>query len=125
VDALARLVHGIGADADTPELDRARAAVKERTADWVSDQGDEAHWILVDDEVREAYKTFQESKGPLNQIRIRTTGGDLVDLGDESKIVAAIEPFRAFRLYHADGDQNALKFIEQAIEKELRDAAKA
>jgi hypothetical protein len=44
----------------------------------------------VDENVREAYKTFQESKGPLNQIRIRTEGDDLVDLGEVSKIVKAI-----------------------------------
>jgi uncharacterized protein len=125
VDMLARLVHGIGAGAKVPELERARASIKEGTADWLSEQSNAGHRILVDDELREAYKTFQESKGPLNQIRIRTAGGDLVDLGEVSKIVAAIEPFRSFRLYHADGDEDAIKYVEQAIQKELNDAAKA
>ena len=106
VDVLARLGHGLGTDErGMPQFDRARASIKEQTADWLSEQADANGRVLVDEDVREAYKTFRESKGPLNQIRIRTAGADLVDLGEVSKIVKAIEPFRFFRLYHADGDR--------------------
>jgi HD superfamily phosphohydrolase len=126
VDVLARLDHGLGADdRERPKMDRARASIKEQTANWLSEQVDASHRIMVDEGVREAYKTFQESKGPLNQIRIRTAVGDLVDLGEVSKIVKAIEPFRFFRLYHADGDREALEFIEQTIKGQVNNAAKA
>jgi HD superfamily phosphohydrolase len=126
VDVLARLGHGLGpGESEVPRLDRARAAIKEKTADWLAEQAGTVHRILVDEDVREAYKTFQESKGPLNQMRIRTAGDSLVDLGEVSKIVKAIEPFRFFRLYHADGDQKALDFIEQTIDGEIKNGAKA
>jgi uncharacterized protein len=70
--------------------------------------------------VREPYKRFQESKGPLNQIRIRTENGSLVDLGERSKVVAAIEPFRLFRLYFSDSDSEAQSFIESLIAGEAK-----
>ena len=99
VDVLARLSQGLGAyEREMPNLDRARASIKEKTRHWLSKRGNARHRILIDEGIREAYKTFQESKGPLNQIRIKTVGGDLVDLGEMSKIVKAIEPFRFFRL---------------------------
>jgi hypothetical protein len=63
----------------------------------------------------------KESKGPLNQIRIKTASGDLVDLGEKSKIVAAIETFRLFRLYFADDDGKARTFIERLIDGEAED----
>jgi HD superfamily phosphohydrolase len=126
VDVLARLGGGFGADpSGIARLDRARVSIKEQTADWLSEQTDASHRILVDEDVREAYKTFQESKGPLNQIRIRTASGDLVDLGEVSKIVKAIEPFQFFRLYCAERDQEALDFVEQTIRREMKNAAKA
>ncbi len=126
IDVLARLGHRFGAGENGPSrLDRARASIKEKTADWLAEQEGASHRILLDEDVREAYKTFQESKGPLNQIRIKTASGDLVDLGEVSNIVRAIEPFRFFRLYHADGDQKALDFIEQTIEGEMTNAEKA
>ena len=126
VDVLARLGHRVGVGQDRlSRLERARASIKQKTADWLSEQEDAGHRILVDEDVREAYKTFQESKGPLNQIRIKTTSGHLVDLGEVSRTVGAIEPFRFFRLYHADGDQEALDFIEQTIKGEVTNAEKA
>jgi HD superfamily phosphohydrolase len=126
VDVLARLTRGLRAgDRESAEVNRARASIKQRVADWLSDQAQPSCRILVDEDVREAYKTFQESKGPLNQIRIRTEGNDLVDLGEVSKIVKAIEPFRFFRLYYADGDREALDFIERTIKAEVENAAKA
>jgi hypothetical protein len=78
----------------------------------VSENSSEWPRILTDEANREPYKSFQQSKGPLNQIRIKTGTGSLVDLGDRSKIVAAIKPFRLFRLYLADAAEDASRFIE-------------
>jgi hypothetical protein len=87
---------------------------------WCADHDGAGRRILIDEEVREPYKRFHESKGPLNQIRIRTAGGDLVDLGERSRIVAAIEPFRLFRVYCAHDDRDAREFIDQAIDAEAK-----
>lgn len=48
----------------------------------------------------------------------RTPGGELVDLGERSRVVRAIEPFRLFRVYCSDSDQSAREFIESAINGE-------
>lgn len=126
IDVLERLGHRFGGgDGGPARLERARASIKEKIADWLSEQRGVSARILVDEDVRAAYRTFQESKGPLNQIRIRMPGGDMVDLGEVSTSVRAIEPFRFFRVYHAGGDTEALDFIRQTIEGETADAAQA
>jgi HD superfamily phosphohydrolase len=106
------------------KFDRSCASVKEKVTEWLSEKPGATHRILIDEEVREPYRRFQESKGPLNQIRIKTASGSLVDLGEISKIVKAIEPFRLFRLYCADGDSEARAFIERTIEGEAKNGTR-
>jgi len=119
VDVRVRLSHLLGEDGGGHEkLDRACASIKEKITEWRAQNVGAGHRVLVDEAIREPYKRFQESKGPLNQIRIRTASGSLVDLGERSKIVKAIEPFRLFRLYCADDDGEARGVIEEVIEGE-------
>ncbi len=99
----------------TSDLDKACASLSEKINQWNLDNAAGRTRILVDQASREPYKRFEESKGPLNQIRIRTTNNDLVDLGERSKVVAAIETFKLFRVYLSDDDGEARKFIEQEV----------
>lgn len=71
---------------------------------------------MTDKADREPYKRFQESKGPLNQIRIKTSSGELVDLVKRSKVVAAISTFKLYRVYVSDDE--ARLFVEQTINAE-------
>jgi uncharacterized protein len=96
----------------------------EKITEWASQNKGGLPKVLIDVDVREPYKRFQESKGPLNQIRIRTQDGELVDLGERSKIVAAIEPFRLFRLYVERNDSSTQQFVRSVIQKEAKNAAK-
>jgi HD superfamily phosphohydrolase len=114
VDVRSRLAHRFGEDDN--RIDIACAEIAADVSEWVSENSSEWPRILTDEANREPYKNFQQSKGPLNQIRIKTGTGSLVDLGDRSKIVAAIKPFRLFRLYLADADEDASRFIENAID---------
>jgi HD superfamily phosphohydrolase len=100
----------------TERVDRACASINEKVNDWLSEKAPENHRILTDQAIREPYKRFQESKGPLNQIRIKTDSDVLVDLGERSRIVRAIKPFRVFRLYYAEGDDEAFSFVNGLIE---------
>lgn len=50
--------------------------------------------ILVDAGGRQPYKRFRGCKGTVNRIMIRTATDGLVDLGERSSVVSAIEPFR-------------------------------
>lgn len=124
VDVRSRLGHLVGEDAGAvPRVDAICARVNGRLTEWLADREDDLPRILIDEATREPYKRFQESKGPLNQIRIRTAGGNLVDLGERSPVVAAIEPFRLFRTYFADADDEARSLIEKTIEEEARNGA--
>lgn len=102
------------------DVDRACASISERIDQWNLDNAKGLPRILVDQDSRDPYKRFEESKGPLNQIRIRTTNGDLVDLRERSKVVAALETFQLFRVYYSEDDDEAKKLIEQEVNNVAR-----
>jgi hypothetical protein len=115
---LSRLLGQDGTGSD--KVDRACAAIGEKLTEWTIEHPREEHRILVDQAVRHPYSRLQESKGPLNQIMIRTEADELVDLGERSKVVKAIEPFRLFRVYHSTDDQEARDLISRMIDEESR-----
>ena len=105
-------------------IEQAYVEINEKVTAWMSDNNRGIPRILVDQASREPYKHLQESKGPLNQIRIRTNEKELVDLGDRSKIVAAIEPFKLFRLYCDEADEVAREFVRSVVLKEAKNVAR-
>lgn len=98
------------------DVDKECAVVEAKVAEWLDKQEGAIPRILSDKAEREPYKGLQESKGPLNQIRIRTNDGELVDLGNRSKVVGAIETFKLYRLYVAENDNEARQFIDSVLE---------
>jgi HD superfamily phosphohydrolase len=125
IDVREHIANRLGTAAlDDTAVDRACASIGEKVGSWIAEKAAEPPRILLDQAEREPYKQFQESKGPLNQIMIRTAGDRLVDLGERSKIVKAIESFRLFRVYVAEHDQEAKRFIERAIEAEDNNGAR-
>lgn len=101
-------------------VDRACAHIKDRVEDWRSGGGGGSLRMLSDEAERVPYKQLQESKGPLNQIMIKAPSGELVDLGERSKVVRAIEPFKLYRLYVRDEDEEARKFIATQVDEGAR-----
>ncbi|MBN1607751.1 MAG: hypothetical protein JW940_14030 [Polyangiaceae bacterium] len=99
------------------EVDRVCEAIRTRVDERMAEGAGRSPTILLDQASRAPYKTFQDSKGPLNQIRVRTDDGSLVDLEQRSAVVRAIQPFTLFRLFYADDD--AKRFIEQTIQQEI------
>ncbi len=75
--------------------------------------------MLYDKDKREPYRRYSESKGPLNQIRIKLPSGNLVDLGERSKIVKSIESFKLDRVYVADRLGESHEFVERVIREEV------
>lgn len=96
-------------------LDKISAELQVKIEEWNDDNDPETPRILIDVYKRSPYKELDQSKGPINQIMIRNSSGELVDLGKQSPAVAAIEPFRLFRAYVAPDDDKAMKFIDQLI----------
>lgn len=99
-------------------VDRACASIRLKLEDLRSGAAGSTPAILLDEGERSPYKDFQESKGPLNQIHIRTRDAGLVDIKARSDVVAAIEPFRFFRAYTAPEDGSSKEIILKLIEEE-------
>ena len=119
VDVRARLGLALGSSGEAVmSVDRACATIKENVAQWCAKNG--GIRILVDEAEREPYKGLQESKGPLNQIMMKTTNGEFVDLEDRSRVVRSIETFKLFRLYVAESDQAARKYVDAVIDREVK-----
>lgn len=91
--------------------------IRKKIQEWAdaNQGGDKPTRILIDAGKREPYKRIEEEKGPLNQIRIKSSTGKIVDINDQSAIINAILPFEFFRVYTADEDGEAKTFIENAI----------
>ena len=75
--------------------------------------------LLVDQADRHPYKSFQESKGPLNQINIRQ-GEKILDMAEASQVVAGLKPFSLFHAYYDADDTDIKKQLDQIIEEKLR-----
>lgn len=122
IDVRERLVAKLCDAADERIVETACEKVDTKISEWLASQTDIAPRIIRDRAEREPYRRFQESKGPLNQVRIRTNGGGLVDLVKRSPVVAAISTFKLYRAYVSD--EEAGQFVEQAINSEGDNAGK-
>jgi HD superfamily phosphohydrolase len=120
IDVRARIAQAKGDDAAaTDDADRVCTRVKQKLMEWSSQDISEAPRILFDEEQRSPYNRLPETKGPLDQINIRTEGGHLVDLARISKVVAALKTFKLSRVYHARDDAAVRDKIESVIKEEI------
>jgi len=103
------------------KMARIEELIIERSREWSDKHSKAAPRILIDQEERDPYKRFQESKGPLNQIRMRTSSGKILDVAECSPVVAALETFKLCRLYAAAGDSEAMEAIEQIAGSTLKE----
>jgi HD superfamily phosphohydrolase len=122
IDVRATIAHSRGdRAASLPQADTVCAGIRDEVAkcleDWSSNSPDAPPRILIDEAERSPYKSLsRETHGPLNQINIRTEGNHLEDLAKRSNVVAALKTYKAFRLYHSDGDDEAKSKINQIID---------
>jgi hypothetical protein len=106
-------------DGQRKRIERLVASIGERLESWSMEQSRSVPRILTDRAVRDPYKTFQESKGPLNQIHIRGGDGGIVDVSETSSVIRAIEPFELFCAYVADDDTEAREVIHRIVREEI------
>lgn len=109
------LQNGIREESIALAQEKLRAAIQDWSA--CNQDPDKPTRILIDSGRREPYKEIEEQKGPLNQIMVNTLApkAKIVDIKNRSAIIQAIKPFEFFRVYTADEDHEAKKFIEDAI----------
>jgi uncharacterized protein len=73
--------------------------------------------ILLDEAKRRPYKPMQESKGPLEQILIRSQSDALLDVATVSRVIAAIHDFKLLRAYVDRDDKTAEALVNEAIKE--------
>lgn len=99
-------------------LARAVLSIGVRLQEWCDENSNGTPRILIDRATRDPYKRVQESKGPLNQLRIRAAGGGILDMAESSPVVAGIEKFELFRAYYGEQDVEAKNVVESIIKEE-------
>ena len=106
-------------------VDLACESIEARTKEWLADKSDELPSVLIDKGIRVPYREYDETKGQLNQIRIRVARGNdptHIDLRERSNIVRAIDPFKFNRFYV--GNDESEKFVHELIEEEITNVKK-
>lgn len=87
---------------------------------WSDENSRDVPRILIDRAERKPYKHLDETRGPLNQILIRTESGGIRDLAEVSTTVAGIEKFQLFRAYVDRDDHESQSAIDMCIKNALR-----
>ena len=130
IDVRQKIEQALGLEAASEGLLRVEAACKSiesKVDEWLkcSHSGNFPR-ILSDKGERVPYRELDESKGPLNQIRIRISDaakGRHVDLRERSKVVRAIDPFKFYRVYVTDDESR--NFVHGLIEEEVANVTKS
>ena len=118
--------HGTNADdvvEDENRFTRVAVSVKESIDDWLISKKTAIPKLLIDEAERHPYKRFQESKGPLNQISIRSESGEILDMSEASPVVTSLKPFSLFRVYHDRNDEEVPTLVDQTIRDKVRSDA--
>ncbi len=104
------------------KLTRVSKLIEEQLEAWSEENSNHGPRILIDQATRDPYKPFQESKGPLNQIRIRSDVDDrILDMADRSPVVAALESFEVFRAYTDEEDAEAVAVIRDVTAQKIKE----
>ena len=118
-DVRESIVERLGEKAEQDLVDRISGAVREKIEDWIGENPTTVPRFLIDEAIREPYRRFTESKGPLNQIMLKRRSGNLIDVSRLSKVVAAIETFKLLRVYFPKEDAHSAAFISGIISEEI------
>lgn len=97
------------------QIGRMVGQIEDKLRSWSSDKSGDVPRILLDRAKRNPYKRVLESKGPLNQMRIRCPDGTDRDMAESSAVVAALETFELFRAYVDGADHEAGEMIEKTV----------
>src|SRR6266481_1072291 len=121
IDVRTRIAHEKGdAAASSAEADRVCADIRDDISAWSDSQTDSVPRALIDQQSRSPYKRITETKGPLDQINIRTDGVHLVDLAQRSKVVAELQAYKLLRIYHDGDDAEARNKINEIIDARIK-----
>jgi uncharacterized protein len=92
------------------------ARVLEKSEIWRKGKEDA---VLLDLYSRSPYKKIGDSKGSLNQIRVRVSSGKTLDLAEISSVVGAIRPYNLFRYYFDEHDHASAEALASIVKEEV------
>jgi len=99
---------------------RTLGLIESQIEEWNHGHATHVPRILIDQGNRPCYKKrFQGSKGPLNQIHMRTASGGVVDIEAVSPVAAAVDDFRFYRAYVFRDDTDAKDAVEAIIKTSI------
>lgn len=96
---------------------RSAAKILEKAEIWRKSRQDQ---VFLDEYTRSPYKKINESKGPLNQIRVKVAGGRTLDLSEISPVVKAIRPYKLFRYYIDRDDGESVKALSKIVKEQTQ-----
>jgi HD superfamily phosphohydrolase len=102
------------------DVDRCCAGIHTKLEELATAKLSEIPRLLTDNEKRSPYKSMGESKGPLDQINVRTDGKVLVDLKERSRVVAALKTFKLLRVYTDRDDTEMISSVQAIVEQEIK-----
>lgn len=109
---------------DLDLIDRCCALVKAKLTTDSAVIGDQSlPKLLIDEDERSPYKDVDRSKGPLNQIMVRS-GKDYVDLNERSGVVSALQKFKLLRVYYSKDNTEIVSEVNSAITEGIAECQK-
>jgi len=103
------------------QIERCCAKVMLEISDLQGDQKSDMPRFITDIAERSPYKMRDENNGPMEQINVRTDGGEFIDLVQRSEIVKSLSKFSLNRVYYDSNKDNALNEISKIIDREVDD----
>lgn len=101
-------------------IDKCCAGVLASVQEWCEDNKGDLPRLLVDEAERSPYNTSGGSLGPTEQINVKTDGGELIDLKQQSDVVSALKSFKLTRVYYSNEDAEALEIAIQITNREVK-----
>ena len=101
------------------KIEKCCATAVMKLQEWQSDQTGGIPRAITDVAERRPYKVGGGSNGPMEQINVRTDGGELIDLRQRSEIVKSLSVFFLNRVYYDSADDEALKTIIDIVNGEI------
>lgn len=114
IDVTGRLQAKFGGDRDREREGEALIRTRLKESDLLS-SSDSAPAVLEDPVTRDPYKRGKGDEAAFERIYAIDRAGVLQDFAKLSRVVNALVPFHAYRVYHRDGDDGATGKLEKIM----------
>lgn len=108
-----------GGQQNIEKIEKCCASVVVKLQEWQNEQKGAVPRVVTDEAERKPYKAGGGSNGQMEQINVRTDGGELIDIRQRSEIVRSLSVYRLTRAYYDRSDEDARNVISGIVEGEV------